>query len=189
MVYFERGVFLSKLSEFLNGDKNILRSFTDEGHEISIMRENTKNNTLFTITLDEIVIAQQWNPNKLSQKVKKTERKKSMSKICFQSGGQKSYLTVFDDWIDEISIESMGVLTKLFKNIRFNDGLLINRTTKLPILIDEISILLGKSRPFILKSFKELRNRNIIIKKNKGYYVSMDVIKRGNISKIKEEIT
>lgn len=178
---------MSKLSEFLNGDMNILRSFTVEGNEISIMRENTKNNTLFTIKLDNVVIAQQWNPNKLAQKLKKIERKKNMSKICFQNGGQKSYLTVFDDCLEEISLESIGVLTKLFKNIRFNDGLLINRVTKMPILIDEISILLKKSRPFIIKAFKELKNKNIIIKEHKGYYVSMDVVKRGKISKSKEE--
>ena len=82
MLYFVGGVFLSKLSEFLNAEKGVLRSFTDDGHEISIIREDTKDNTLLTIKLDGMVIARQWNPNKLSEKLQKKERKANMSKIC-----------------------------------------------------------------------------------------------------------
>lgn len=180
MLYFVGGVFLSKLSEFLNGNIGVLHSLTDEGHEISIIREDTKENTLLTIKLDELVIARQWNPNKLSEKLQKKERKANMSGICFQNGGQKSYLTVYDYWLDDISIEAIGLLSKLFKNIRYKDGLLINRRTKLPILIDDMCTILKKSRPFIIKALRELKVKNIITKKNKGYYVSLEAVKRGD---------
>jgi hypothetical protein len=100
------------------------------------------------------------------------------------TGGKRPYIMVMQDRsIDDLSIEARGLLFTIFmrNNIEWHTGKLINRRTKKPLTIKDISMLANVG---ILKTkgiLAQLEKQKILSYNNraKAYFINQDFAKKG----------
>lgn len=100
------------------------------------------------------------------------------------TGGKRPYVMIMQDRnIDDLSIEARGLLFTIFirNNIEWHTGKLINRRTKKPLAIKDISMLANVG---ILKTkgiLAQLEKQKILSYNNsaKAYFINQDFAKKG----------
>jgi hypothetical protein len=162
---------MEQLNEFINRKVNVV----DLGNGLTLGRESARNMDFMTITYGGETIFSWWsNPNK---KVSKNPPK--------HTGGKPSYvkLLIKEMQKHDVSLEAAGLIQKVIQNINWGDNLLIDTRSKKPLNIDNICAITKKSKPFIIKTLKELRETNLLIKDKDGYKISSYLIQKGGAKK------
>jgi hypothetical protein len=163
-----------ELLKFLNGEINTLNGVT-------IGREKNANGYCYmTISYDNTVINSFWYD---PQKPKKSDKPPK------HTGGKPAYLKVYYNELKkkELSLESLGLLTRLGLNIQWNTGKLINARTKNALTMDELCKIAGKTHKTITKTLKELQEKGVLTKDKKEYLLSPDFIAKGGGSREKKD--
>jgi hypothetical protein len=159
---------MDKLLEFYNRNVNVL----DLGNGLMLGRESVKGIDYMTISKGDEVLYSWWhNPNKTVT-----------NKPPKHTGGKPSYVKLLIKEMQkhpELSVEAAGVIQKLIPNVKWGDNLLIHTRSKKPLRISDICEITHKSKPFIIKTFNELKAADLLVKDNEGYKISSSLIQKG----------
>ena len=82
-----------------------------------------------------------------------------------------------------LSIDEAGLLVKLADNIEWNTNLLINKRNKKPLIINDISVIVGIGRNKTLTIVKGLTQANLLTKNKDGYKISPTLMQKGGVKK------
>lgn len=162
-------------------DKSILDYYSHRtnvlnlGNGFVLGREKVKSIEYITIEFDDEIIYGFWhNPKKkLSKKPPK------------HTGGKLSYVKLMIEGIKKhnLSIDEAGLLVKLADNIEWNTNLLINKRNKKPLIINDISVIVGIGRNKTLTIVKGLTQANLLTKNKDGYKISPTLMQKGGVKK------
>lgn len=162
---------MSSASDFYNRKVNVI----DLGNGFHLGRESVKGMDFMTLSKGDEVLYSWWhNPNKTVT-----------NKPPKHTGGKPSYvkLLIKEMQKHDISLESAGLIQKVIPNIHWGDNLLMDTRSKKPLNIDNLCTITKKSKPFIIKTLKELRETNLLVKDKDGYKISPSLIQKGGVRK------
>lgn len=101
-------------------------------------------------------------------------------------GGKKPYVMLFTQELEEISkkkiagiTDAIGLLIILIPNISWKTGKVINKRSKKPLSRDDIREKYADSDYKFKKAMKILKDEELLIYKEDGYYISRRFIKKG----------
>lgn len=159
------------LSDYYNYSVNVL----DLGNGFTLGRERVKDLEFITIEHDGTPVYSFWhNP-----------KKKASKNPPKHTGGKPSYVKLMTDGIRKhnLSLDAAGFLVKLADNIQWNTNLLINKRNKKPLIVDDISGIVGVGRNKTLNIIKELTQAQLLNKDKDGYKISPSLIQKGGVRK------
>jgi hypothetical protein len=158
------------LLKYLNGEVNVYKGLIILGREkLSAGSEH--------ITLSDadepITIYSFWN---------NTKKRVNGDGPPKHTGGKKSYVKMYSEWLDqhpEASIEVIGTMTRLSRNIEWSTGHLVHTRSKKRLQILDICKLINKSNKTTISILKEAKQLNLIAHSKDGYKVNANFMCKG----------
>lgn len=156
-----------RLMDYCNHVTNVL----DLGKGFTIGREVLNGSEFIIVEYKGAVIYGFWN----------NPKKKASKNPPKHTGGKPSYVKLMIDGIRKhnLSLDAAGFLVKLADNIQWNTNLLINKRNKKPLIVDDISGIVGVGRNKTLNIIKELTEAQLLSKDKDGYKISPSLIQKG----------
>lgn len=156
-----------RLLDYYNRSVNVL----DLGNGFILSREEVRGLEFITIEHDGNPVYSFWN----------NPKKKASKNPPKHTGGKPSYVKLMIEGIRKhnLSLDAAGFLVKLADNIQWNTNLLINKRNKKPLIIDDISKIVGVGRNKTLNIIKELAKAQLLSKDKDGYKISPSLIQKG----------
>jgi transposase len=142
------------------------------GDGIAIGREITKEMENITITLGDKVIYNFWN----------NPKEKPTNKPPKHTGGKPSYIKIMLKAVQEhkeLSLNASGFFLKVADNIQWESNLLIDKRSKKPLNVDDISKVIGIKKTLAYEVIRELKGTSLLIKDKEGFKISTSLIQKG----------
>jgi len=162
-------------------DKNLLEFLAGERDVIILdgvvfSKERKRNGTEYiTVIIDNKPSFGFWNnPDNL-----KTNKPK-------HTGGKKSYVMLMIEEVEKMRsqevtniVELVGCITCLSRYIEWGTGKLVHFRSKKPIQFKDFGDIFQFGRSKLLKILKQLKDLNLLVNTQEGYFISQTIIKKG----------
>lgn len=188
--------FLDKLRDYIDGKSNVL--VLEEGYKFKTTRESTPNGFEYIeeyiveeSTGKEYFFRKMWhNPNESI--VKDKTKSKNI-------GGKQPYFMVMINEVEKLKkldikdrLDITGFITIVGKNIEWNTGRLINTRNKKQLQYKDLLEITGCGKTKLDRILKTMKNNSLLsyekpsVSKDGGYFISSNIIKKGNMKGVLE---
>jgi len=189
--------FLKKLRDYVDGKSNVL--ILEEGYKLKTTRDVTPNGMEY---IEEYIIEESTKREYFFRKMWHNPKEdivkdKTKSK---NTGGKQPYFMVMINEVEKLKkldikdrLDITGFVTIVGKNIEWNTGRLINVRSKKQLQYKDLIKITGCGKTKLDRILNTMKDNNLLTyekpsaNKDGGYFVSSNIIKKGNMKGVIED--